>query len=174
MALMRCSRCAGRSGTFEAVSRAPPRWAAGERLEAGDQWILASLLLDDAEVRAATPTGWRIADHAAERDLSHRVSQVAFERGDIERLLRLLDDRMQALPTARKVDQRRTVDIDAVVSDQVVLEEARLLAADEGIPRNWLNENAKPWTPPRPAAAIARPEKVGLTIHWHRQSICWR
>ena len=107
------------------------------------------------------------------------MSQVAFERGDIERLLGLLDDRMQAREARGSVyvvggaaiavtvrDQRRTVDIDAVVSDQVVLEEARLLAADEGIPRNWLNENAKPWIPPRPAAAIARPEKVGLTIHW--------
>ncbi len=57
---------------FEAVHRAPPRWAAdeGERLEAGDEWILQSLLLDDAEVRAATPD-W-LADrgiYAAERDL---------------------------------------------------------------------------------------------------------
>ena len=55
---------------FEAVHRAPPRWADGERLEAGDEWILESLLLDDAEVRAATPD-W-LADrgiYAAERDL---------------------------------------------------------------------------------------------------------
>lgn len=107
------------------------------------------------------------------------MSLVEFDRAQIERLLGLLDERLQARGVRGSVyvvggaamavtvsDQRRTVDIDAVVSDQVVLEEARLLAVDERIPRTWLNENAKPWVPPRPAAATVRPEKAGLAIHW--------
>jgi len=42
-------------------------------------------------------------------------------------------------------DERRTLDVDAVVPDRTVLDEARLLAESEGIPPTWLNENARPW-----------------------------
>jgi hypothetical protein len=41
-------------------------------------------------------------------------------------------------------DERRTLDVDAVVSDRTVLDEARLLAESEGIPQTWLTENARP------------------------------
>lgn len=57
---------------FEAAHREPPRWADddGERLRDGDEWVLQSLLLDDEEIRAATP-GWLSSRgiYAAERDL---------------------------------------------------------------------------------------------------------
>ena len=57
---------------FEAADREPPGWAEAEnkRLGEHDEWIMPSLLLDEAEVREATPN-W-LAEHgvyAAERDL---------------------------------------------------------------------------------------------------------
>lgn len=57
---------------FEAADREPPRWAEADnkRLGEHDEWVLPSLLLDEAEVREATPN-W-LAEHgvyAAERDL---------------------------------------------------------------------------------------------------------
>ena len=57
---------------FEAAGREPPRWAGADdkRLGEQDQWVLPSLLFDEAKARAATP-GW-LAEHgvyAAERDL---------------------------------------------------------------------------------------------------------
>jgi transcriptional regulator with XRE-family HTH domain len=58
---------------FEAAGRTPPHWADAKdkRLEAHVEWVLPSLLFDEAEVRAATPA-W-LAEHgvyAAERDLA--------------------------------------------------------------------------------------------------------
>ena len=107
------------------------------------------------------------------------MSLVEFEATEIERLLGLLDQRLKARGVRGSVyvvggaaiavtvyGARRTVDIDAVASDQVVLEEARLLAEVEGIPSTWLNENAKPWVPPRPEAATVAPKRKGLTVHW--------
>ena len=107
------------------------------------------------------------------------MSLVELDRSEIERLLGLLDMRLQERGVSGSVyvvggaaiamtvyDARRTVDIDALVSAQVVVEEARLLAEVEGIPRNWLNENAKPWIPPRPPAATVPPGRLGLTVHW--------
>jgi hypothetical protein len=107
------------------------------------------------------------------------MSSVGFERAEIERLLGLLDGRLRARGVAASVyvvggaaiavtvyDARRTMDVDALVSDRAVLEEARLLAELEGIPPTWLNENAKPWVPPRPAEATVTPARPGLTIHW--------
>ena len=107
------------------------------------------------------------------------MSAVEFERAEIVRLLGLLDGRLRARGVAASVyvvggaaiavtvhDARRTLDVDALVSDRVVMEEARLLAEAEGIPPTWLNENAKPWVPPRPAEATTTPTRPGLTIHW--------
>lgn len=107
------------------------------------------------------------------------MSLLEFERSEIERLLGLLDTRLQERGASGSVyvvggaaiamtvyDARRTVDIDALVSDRVVVEEARLLAEAEGIPPTWLNENAKPWIPPRPPAATVPPGRPGLTVHW--------
>ena len=107
------------------------------------------------------------------------MSLVEFERDEIQRLLGLLDARLQKRGVPGSVyvvggaaiavtvyDARRTIDIDALVSDRVVLEEAELLAAAEGIPSGWLNDNAKPWVPPRPFAATVSPSRPGLTVHW--------
>lgn len=106
------------------------------------------------------------------------MSLVELERSEIERLLGLLDTQLQEREVAGSVyvvggaaiamtvyDARRTVDIDALVSNHVVLEEARLLAEAEGIPPTWLNENARPWIPPRPSAATVPPRRPGLTIY---------
>ena len=58
-----------------------------------------------------------------------------------------------------------TPDIDAVISNQVVLKEARAIAEEHGLPKEWLNSNAAGWTPPRPAWARRRPTALGLTVH---------
>ncbi len=107
------------------------------------------------------------------------MSLVEFERDEIQRLLGLLDARLQTRGVPGSVyvvggaaiavtvdDARRTIDIDALVSNRVVLEEAELLAEAEGILPGWLNENAKPWVPPRPVAATVSPTRPGLTVHW--------
>lgn len=107
------------------------------------------------------------------------MSSVEFERAEIQRLLGLLDGRLRERGVSASVyvvggaaiavtvyGARRTIDIDALVSDRAVLEEARILAESEGIPPTWLNENAKPWVPPRPAGATVDPKRPGLTIHW--------
>ncbi len=107
------------------------------------------------------------------------MSPVELGRDEIHRLLSLLDSRLQERGVPGSVyvvggaaiavtvnDARRTIDIDALVSDPVVLVEAELLAEVEKIPRGWLNENAKPWVPPRPVAATVSPKRPGLTIHW--------
>ncbi len=107
------------------------------------------------------------------------MTKVAFERDDIERLLGLLDVRLRARGVSGSVyvvggaciamtvsNDRRTLDIDALVSGEAVLEEARSLAETEGIPPNWLNDSASPWIPPRPAAATAPPKEPGLAVHW--------
>lgn len=57
---------------FDAADRVPPEWTEtkDKRLGAQDHWVLPSLLLDEAGIRAATPD-W-LAEHgiyAAERDL---------------------------------------------------------------------------------------------------------
>lgn len=57
---------------FEAADREPPTWAQAHdrRLDGEDEWVLPSLLLDEAEVRAVTPD-WLLERgiFAAERDL---------------------------------------------------------------------------------------------------------
>ncbi|MEO7269344.1 MAG: DUF6036 family nucleotidyltransferase [Knoellia sp.] len=107
------------------------------------------------------------------------MSIVEFERSDIERLLGLLDARLRkrGIPGSIYVvggaaiavtvhDGRRTIDVDALASSRDVLDEARRLAAEEGIPPSWLNENVRPWVPPRPPSATTPPTQPGLTIHW--------
>ncbi len=107
------------------------------------------------------------------------MSMVEFDRAQIERLLAMLDRRLQERGVAASLyvvggaaiavtvsDLRRTLDIDALASDRAVMEEARLLAESEGIPPTWLNESAKPWVPPRPDRATIVPSRPGLTVHW--------
>lgn len=61
--------------------------------------------------------------------------------------------------------RRLTLDVDAIASDQVVYEEAEAMAAEEGLPPNWLNGAAQPWVPPRPAQALRPRETPGLDVH---------
>jgi hypothetical protein len=113
------------------------------------------------------------------------VSLVEFERDEIQRLLGLLDARLQKRGVPGSVyvvggaaiavtvyDARRTIDIDALVSDRVVLEEAELLAEAEGIPPGWLNENAKPWVPPRPVGRPLHRRGLDSPFIGRRPSTC--
>lgn len=106
-------------------------------------------------------------------------SPVEFEAEEIRRLLGLLDSRLRnrgvrasiyvvggAAMAMTVVDTRRTVDVDALASDAVVLQEARLIADTEGIPTTWLNSNASSWVPPRPADTLVPPQRLGLTVHY--------
>ncbi len=58
-----------------------------------------------------------------------------------------------------------TPDIDALTSHTGVLDEAKSMAQDHGLPEGWLNSNAAGWVPPRPEWALAKPTRPGLTIH---------
>lgn len=59
---------------------------------------------------------------------------------------------------------RLTEDVDALTHDRVVLEEAAGLAAERGLPTNWLNSNAGMWMPPLPAAVLDPPTDPGLRV----------
>lgn len=59
---------------------------------------------------------------------------------------------------------RVTQDVDALTRDTVVLEEARALARERGLPENWLNPNAGMWMPPLPGGVLNRPEEPGLRV----------
>jgi hypothetical protein len=76
------------------------------------------------------------------------VNLVEFEREQIERLLGVLDARLKARGTPASVyvvggaaiamtiyDARRTIDIDAVVSDQIVLEKLGYSLTPKAFPR---------------------------------------
>ena len=58
-----------------------------------------------------------------------------------------------------------TPDIDAVASHRAVVEEARAIAESRGLSEHWLNDSAGPWIPPRPKAAMQRPDEPGLVVH---------
>lgn len=103
---------------------------------------------------------------------------VAFDKNRTEELLRLLDERLRARGVAASLylvggaaialtvhDTRRTADLDARVSDPVVLEEAEALADEHGLPPGWLNTSAAPWIPPRPAEATVPPDEPGLRVY---------
>lgn len=107
------------------------------------------------------------------------MTLVQFDRTEIERLLGLLDERLRTRGVSGSVyviggaaiavtvhDARRTLDVDVLVSDPLILEEARLLADAEGVPPTWLNDSARPWVPPRLPGSDARPTEPGLFVHW--------
>ena len=60
--------------------------------------------------------------------------------------------------------ERLTEDVDAITQEQAVLEEASALAAEQGLPPNWLNPNARMWKPPLPDGVLDRPARPGLQI----------
>jgi predicted nucleotidyltransferase len=102
----------------------------------------------------------------------------SFDADRVRDLLIVLDARLRqrgigasvyvvgGVAVALHAQQRRlTLDVDAIASDQVVYEEAEAMAAEEGLPPNWLNGAAQPWVPPRPAQARRHRETPGLDVH---------
>ncbi|GAB2571997.1 DUF6036 family nucleotidyltransferase [Microlunatus antarcticus] len=96
----------------------------------------------------------------------------------VRELLILLDERLKRRGVAASVyvvggvavalraqPRRLTIDVDAMVSDQAVLEEAEAMALEEGLPPGWLNSAARPWLPPRPPEALAERSAPGLDVH---------
>jgi hypothetical protein len=59
---------------------------------------------------------------------------------------------------------RVTQDIDALTRDTEVLEEAKALARERGLPENWLNPNAGMWMPPLPGGVLDHPGEPGLRV----------
>lgn len=59
---------------------------------------------------------------------------------------------------------RITADVDAITPDAVVIEEARAIAQDRGLPQNWLNPDATMWMPPLPAGVLDPPDEAGLRV----------
>lgn len=60
--------------------------------------------------------------------------------------------------------ERLTEDVDVVTDEQLVLEEASLLARERGLPENWLNPNVRMWMPPLPGGVLNRPDSPGLRV----------
>lgn len=69
-----------------------------------------------------------------------------------------------AIAAANVRDGRLTADIDALTDDQVVLEEAAVLAVERGLPPDWINLSARPWMPPLPPGVLSRPDRPGLRV----------
>jgi len=69
-----------------------------------------------------------------------------------------------AIAAANARRGRLTEDVDALTTDDAVIEEARVLARDRGLPENWLNRNANMWMPPLPAGVLDRPATPGLRV----------
>src|SRR6266498_2576466 len=59
---------------------------------------------------------------------------------------------------------RLTADVDALARDQVVVEEARALAAERGLSPTWLNANANMWMPPLPDGVLDPSDEPGLRV----------
>jgi len=107
-----------------------------------------------------------------------RGPAVELDRRRAEQLFAELDGRLRRRGVAASLyvvggiaialtinDTRRTMDIDALASDERVMEEARALAGDEGLPANWLSQAVRPWVPPPPAQALEPSAEPGLSIH---------
>lgn len=61
-------------------------------------------------------------------------------------------------------NDRLTADIDVLCDDTVLVEEAAAVAAERGIPADWLNGGARPWMPPLPAGVLTPPNRPGLRV----------
>lgn len=103
---------------------------------------------------------------------------VSFDKRRTEELLSLLDARLRARGVSASIylvggaaialtvrDSRRTADLDVLVSDPVVLEEADALGVEQGLPPGWLNTSAAPWVPPRPPETSSRDGSPGLAVY---------
>lgn len=101
-----------------------------------------------------------------------------FTAAEIQELLSVLDKRLQDQGVAASVfvvggaaiaatgirENRVTVDVDGITRQPAVIEAARTLAAERGLPMNWLNSNANMWMPPLPPAMFEPPDVPGLRV----------
>ncbi|GEP33860.1 hypothetical protein NSZ01_16280 [Nocardioides szechwanensis] len=69
-----------------------------------------------------------------------------------------------AIAANRTRRARVTEDVDALTRDTVVLDEAKALARERGLPESWLNPNAGMWMPPLPGGVLDRPTEPGLRV----------
>lgn len=107
-----------------------------------------------------------------------KAPRYEFNASEVADLLAQLDQRLQRRGVAASVfvvggaaiaaagvrSDRLTEDIDAIAQDAVVLAEASALAAERGLPENWLNPNARMWMPPLPDGVLDRPDRPGLRV----------
>ncbi|MGH3351766.1 MAG: hypothetical protein ACRDPS_13955 [Nocardioides sp.] len=97
---------------------------------------------------------------------------------EIHELLSVLDERMRRRGLAASVfvvggaaiaatgvrHDRVTLDVDGITREPAVIEEARALASERGMPVNWLNSNANMWMPPLPPGVLMAPTEPGLRV----------
>lgn len=69
-----------------------------------------------------------------------------------------------AIAANQTLRDRITEDVDALTRDTVVLDEAKALARERGLPENWLNPNAGVWMPPLPGGVLDQPSEPGLRV----------
>ena len=69
-----------------------------------------------------------------------------------------------AIAANHKRRDRVTEDVDALTRDTAVLEEAKALARERGLPEDWLNPNAGMWMPPLPGGVFDQPAEPGLRV----------
>ncbi|BBH17714.1 hypothetical protein Back2_20010 [Nocardioides baekrokdamisoli] len=62
------------------------------------------------------------------------------------------------------VDGRRTLDVDGLSLQLQVYEIARQIAADRGLPPDWLNGDARMWVPSVPEVYAPAPDRPGLEV----------
>ena len=100
------------------------------------------------------------------------------DAGQIRDLLNELDQRLRAADIAATIylvggaaislqlpdTQRRTQDIDGITTTEGVAAIVREMAAERGLPENWLNGSARPYVPSPPPGALDAPAEAGLHI----------
>lgn len=69
-----------------------------------------------------------------------------------------------AIAANHALRERVTEDVDALTRDTVVLDEAKALARERGLPETWLNPNAGMWMPPLPEGVLDQPAEPGLRV----------
>lgn len=101
-----------------------------------------------------------------------------FTAAEIQTLLSALDERLRHRGIAASVfvvggaaiaatgirEDRVTADVDGITRQPALLEEARALATERGLPVNWLNSNANMWMPPLAPEVFDAPSKPGLRV----------
>lgn len=101
-----------------------------------------------------------------------------FSSAETQRLLAELDRRLRDRGIAAAIfvvggaaiaaigarSGRLTQDVDALTDSDAVLQEARDLARDRGLPERWLNRAAGAWMPPLPAGVLDKPDRAGLRV----------